>query len=153
MAVRFGNVLGSRGSVIPVFKRQIEKGGPIRITHPEITRYFMSIPEATQLVLQTGAMSTGGELFILKMGSPVKIKDLAYRMIEHAGLIPEIDIKVEFTGLRPGEKMYEELLTDLENTQITQNKKIYTLQYHKDLNINLEKIDAILDDIYNKSNK
>ena len=152
MAVRFGNVLGSRGSVIPIFRRQIEKGGPIRITDPNITRYFMSIPEATQLVLQAGAMGHGGELFILKMGSPVKIRDLAFRMIEHAGLIPEIDIKVEFTGLRNGEKMFEELLTDIENTQTTQNEKIFVLRYQKESDITLGRLNSILDNIYLKSN-
>ncbi|MFC1584259.1 polysaccharide biosynthesis protein [Fibrobacterota bacterium] len=124
MAVRFGNVLGSRGSVIPLFRRQIERGGPVIITHEDITRYFMSIPEAAQLVLQAGAMGEGGEVFILKMGEPVRIKDLAYRMIEHSGLIPEIDIQIEYSGLRPGEKMYEELFTEIENAQATEHEKI-----------------------------
>ncbi len=154
MAVRFGNVLGSRGSVIPIFKRQIENGGPIRITHENITRYFMSIPEAAQLVLQAGAMGNGREIFILKMGDPVKIKDLAYRMIEHAGYIPNIDIKVEYTGLRHGEKMYEELLTDIENSQATEHEKIYVIKYkdsHHPLQLKL--IDDFEKNICTRTNK
>ncbi len=127
MAVRFGNVLGSRGSVIPLFKKQIEKGGPVRITHEDITRFFMSIPEASQLVLQAASMGKGNEIFILKMGSPIKIRDLAYNLIEFSGLKPEIDIKVEYIGLRPGEKLYEELLTDLEGTSATAHEKILVI--------------------------
>ncbi len=153
MAVRFGNVLGSRGSVIPIFKRQIENGGPIKITHPKITRYFMSIPEATQLVLQAGAMGRGGEIFILKMGQPVKIKDLATRMIEHAGFIPDIDIKIEYSGLRNGEKLYEELLTDLENTQSTEHEKIYVIHYGSKEPVNLNNINQVQNKIYEKSNQ
>jgi FlaA1/EpsC-like NDP-sugar epimerase/lipopolysaccharide/colanic/teichoic acid biosynthesis glycosyltransferase len=131
MAVRFGNVLGSRGSVIPIFRRQIEKGGPVLITHEDITRYFMSIPEAAQLVLQAGAMGKGGEVFILNMGDPVKIKELAHRMIEHSGLIPEIDIQIQYTGLRPGEKMKEELFTEIENSQATEHEKIFVMHNKK----------------------
>jgi FlaA1/EpsC-like NDP-sugar epimerase/lipopolysaccharide/colanic/teichoic acid biosynthesis glycosyltransferase len=154
MAVRFGNVLGSRGSVIPLFRRQIERGGPIRITHEEITRYFMSIPESAQLVLQAGAMGKGGEIFILKMGDPVKIKDLAYRMIEFSGLIPEVDIQVEYTGLRPGEKMYEELLSELEGALTTEHEKILVINNKEAASDNglLEKINALEKDLYSLSN-
>lgn len=124
MTVRFGNVLGSSGSVIPLFREQIEKGGPLTVTHPEITRYFMSIPEATKLVLQAGAMGSGGELFVLDMGSPVKIIDLAREMISLAGLHEDIDVKIKITGLRPGEKLYEEPLCDTESSLPTSHDKV-----------------------------
>jgi FlaA1/EpsC-like NDP-sugar epimerase len=117
-------VLGSNGSVIPLFKSQIEKGGPITVTHPEIIRYFMTIPEACTLVLEAGVMGNGGEIFIFDMGQPVKIVNLAKKMIRLAGYIPEVDIKIEFTGLRPGEKLYEELLNQKEITTKTHNPKI-----------------------------
>ena len=124
ITTRFGNVLGSNGSVVPLFKKQIEKGGPITITHPDIIRYFMTIPEACQLVLEAGAMGGGGEIFVFDMGKPVRIKDLAYRMIQLAGFIPERDIQITYTGLRPGEKLYEELLSDNSTVKPTHHKKI-----------------------------
>ena len=125
VTTRFGNVLGSNGSVIPRFREQIEKGGPVTVTHPEIIRYFMTIPEACRLVMEAATMSNGNEIFVFEMGEPVKIADLARRMIELAGLKIGEDIEIEYTGLRPGEKLYEEVLSTKENTLPTTNKKIH----------------------------
>ncbi|MGD9949949.1 MAG: polysaccharide biosynthesis protein [Desulfobulbus sp.] len=131
MGVRFGNVLGSSGSVIPLFKRQIEKGGPITITHPEVTRYFMSAEEAAQLILQTGSMGEGGEIFLLKMGDPIKIDQMARELITLTGREPGIDIEIRYIGLRPGEKLYEELITQGEGIANTHHEKIMVLKAEK----------------------
>ena len=128
ITTRFGNVLGSNGSVIIRFKEQIEKGGPVTVTHPNITRYFMTIPEACQLVLEAGSMGNGGEIFVFDMGKPVAIADLAKKMIRLYGLIPNIDVNITYSGLRPGEKLYEELLNDAENTTQTYHEKILIAQ-------------------------
>jgi FlaA1/EpsC-like NDP-sugar epimerase len=144
MSVRFGNVIGSSGSVIPLFKRQIEKGGPITVTHPEVTRYFMTIPEAAQLILQAGSMGEGGEIFILDMGSPIKILDLARDLIRLSGFEPDEDIEIKFIGLRPGEKLYEELITEGEGIFPTSHEKISVLRKPScDLNWLKTKIDEL----------
>ena len=128
VAVRFGNVLGSSGSVIPIFEQQIAARMPVTVTHPEVTRYFMSIPEAAQLILQAGAMAEGGEIFILDMGQPVRIADMARDLIRLHGLEPDRDVTIRFTGLRPGEKLYEELITEGEGIVPTLHEKIRVIR-------------------------
>jgi FlaA1/EpsC-like NDP-sugar epimerase len=143
VAVRFGNVLGSNGSVIPLFKDQIARGGPLTVTHPEITRFFMTIPEAAQLVIQAGAMAGGGEIFVLDMGQPVKISDLAKDLISLSGLKPNVDIKIEYTGLRPGEKLYEELLMSEVALTSTEHDKIFI---EKPMDIDMNFVDGSIEE-------
>lgn len=144
ITTRFGNVLGSNGSVIPLFKKQIENGGPLTLTHKEITRYFMTIPEASQLVLEAGTMGKGGEIFIFDMGESVKIYDLAKNMIKLSGLRFPEDIDIKITGLRPGEKLYEELLANGENTLATYHKKILI---SKTRDLDYAKVKAEIEDL------
>ena len=154
VTTRFGNVLGSNGSVIPIFKKQIEEGGPVTVTHPDIKRYFMTIPEACQLVLEAAFMGHEGEIFVFDMGNQVSIYDLASQMIKLSGLIPGQDIKIEITGLRPGEKLYEELLSDKEKTIETYHPKIMIAENGKEDDAELgNKINELLNNLYQKSDE
>ena len=153
--VRFGNVLGSSGSVVPLFNKQIAAGGPITLTHPDVTRYFMTIPEAAQLVIQAGAMAHGGEVFVLDMGEPVKIMDLAKRMITLSGLKvkdqnnPNGDIEIVIAGLRPGEKLYEELIIDGDNIEKTQHPLIMKAKEHF---YSFDEITNVINEVQNQNN-
>jgi len=145
VSVRFGNVLGSRGSVVPLFKQQISQGGPVTVTHPEMTRYFMTIPEAAQLVLQAGGLGDNGAVYVLDMGEPVKIVDLARDLIRLSGFEPGVDIEIRFSGIRPGEKLFEELLTPEEGTITTRHEKIFVA---RQTSFPVERFPVLLDALF-----
>ena len=145
MTVRFGNVLGSNGSVVPLFKRQIEKGGPVTVTHPDMERYFMLIPEAVQLILQSAALGEGGEIFLLDMGNPVRLMDLAEKMIRLLGYSPHENMEIKITGIRPGEKLYEELIDAGEDIMPTVHDKIKRL---KSNNVPQEEFPKMIEELY-----
>jgi FlaA1/EpsC-like NDP-sugar epimerase len=144
VTVRFGNVLGSAGSVVPIFQEQIRNGGPVTVTHPEMTRFFMTIPEASQLILQAAAMGRGGEIFVLDMGQPVKIAYLAERLIRLSGRLPGRDIRIEYTGVRPGERLHEELFHDDEHLDDTSHRKIFLARHRS---IDVRDMEQTIDDI------
>ena len=150
VSVRFGNVLGSHGSVIPLFREQIRNGGPVTVTSPECIRFFMTIPEAVELLLTAGSMANGGETFVLDMGEPVKIDDMARKMISLSGYIPDVDIKIKYIGMRPGEKMYEELLVDGDNVEKTCSEKVFV---EKPESINLDELDVLISDLFKSADE
>jgi len=153
VTTRFGNVLGSNGSVIPIFKKQIEAGGPITVTHPDVIRYFMTIPEACRLVLEAGVMGNGGEIFIFDMGKPVRIFDLAKKMVVLSGLEVNKDIDIVFTGLREGEKLYEELLNDKENSIPTHHQKILKAKVQEQSYMQVNSMIELFQDLVNDKNE
>jgi FlaA1/EpsC-like NDP-sugar epimerase len=153
MITRFGNVLGSNGSVVHLFKEQISQGGPVTVTHPEVNRFFMTIPEACKLVIEAGAMGTGGNIYVFDMGKSIKIVDLAKKMIRLSGKIPGIDIAIEYTGLRPGEKLYEEVLTECSETLPTYHPKIVIAKEKERCKFSKNEILEHLTDFQSKSRK